>query len=583
MDDWFDLTDTQLAYLAGRGDAVALGGVSTHSYTEYEGELDLGRFELAWRRLVDRHPGLRTVIDAERGRARVLDPAPRFQLAVHDLRALSPEERQAALAEVRDRLSHEVRPADAWPPLAVEVSLLPQGRARVHLGVDGLTLDLGSVAVLQRELTALYDAAGQDGAGRGDGDRDGAGLDEAAGIGAPPGLTFAEYRRLLAQQEASEQGQARRAAALDYWRGRAGTLPPPPALPLLADPAAVHAPRFRGWAGELPAPLWKAARRAATRRRITPSGLVLAVFAEVVGSFSEHRRFTLNVPRAARAPIHPDVERLVGPLSTFTLLEVDLTAAATFGERALALQRRLWQDLSHPEASGIDVLRILREQGRIGRGPAMPVVFTSTVGMRPPPGLLLGERLPEVFGISQTPQVHLDLGVDEDAAGGLRLRIDAVEQLHDPAVVETMLACFTTALTEIAQDADGAVWERGELVSRPSPVPGSPPGRTPVEQAVALVWRDELGVAEVSVGDDFHRLGGDDDAAHRMLATLREIFEHPTLTVRTLLAAPTLAAFARRLTETHPDPERARGLAEVFVMVSGMSEDEAAAELERWQ
>ncbi|WP_345025781.1 AMP-binding protein, partial [Streptomyces sedi] len=60
----FPVTDTQQAYLVGRTDAVEMGNVSTHAYIEYEGgELDLERFTLAWRRVIERHEMLRAVMD----------------------------------------------------------------------------------------------------------------------------------------------------------------------------------------------------------------------------------------------------------------------------------------------------------------------------------------------------------------------------------------------------------------------------------------------------------------------------------------------------------------------------------------
>ncbi|WP_345025872.1 SagB/ThcOx family dehydrogenase, partial [Streptomyces sedi] len=60
----FPVTDTQQAYLLGRTDVFELGNVSTHAYVEFEGtELDLDRFTLAWRRVIERHEMLRAVMD----------------------------------------------------------------------------------------------------------------------------------------------------------------------------------------------------------------------------------------------------------------------------------------------------------------------------------------------------------------------------------------------------------------------------------------------------------------------------------------------------------------------------------------
>ena len=46
--DPFPLTDTQRAYLIGRGDFYPLGNVSTHAYLEYHCAIDPDRFAAAW-------------------------------------------------------------------------------------------------------------------------------------------------------------------------------------------------------------------------------------------------------------------------------------------------------------------------------------------------------------------------------------------------------------------------------------------------------------------------------------------------------------------------------------------------------
>lgn len=93
----FPLTDTQQAYLVGRGDLYPLGNVSTHAYLELEGPLDIGRFVRAWRLLVDRHPMLRAVIDPDRQEQQVLPEVPDPPIEIVDLRD-RPRRRPATLS-----------------------------------------------------------------------------------------------------------------------------------------------------------------------------------------------------------------------------------------------------------------------------------------------------------------------------------------------------------------------------------------------------------------------------------------------------------------------------------------------------
>ncbi|HWG98299.1 MAG TPA: condensation domain-containing protein, partial [Pilimelia sp.] len=189
----FPLTDQQHAYVVGRTGTVELGNVSTHAYYEYEGDLDLDRFRLAWQRAVDRHDMLRAVIDVDAGTQRVLESVPPFAPEVVDLRGLPAGEVARRLAGIRDGMSHEVRPAGAYPLFGVVVSRLDDRRARVHVSFDGLTLDYLSWQLLVADLTAWYDDP-----------------DHAA---APLGLTFRDY--VLAADAARDTEPYRRARR--YW------------------------------------------------------------------------------------------------------------------------------------------------------------------------------------------------------------------------------------------------------------------------------------------------------------------------------------------------------------------------------
>jgi acyl-coenzyme A synthetase/AMP-(fatty) acid ligase/acyl carrier protein len=109
----------------------------------------------------------------------------------------------------------------------------------------------------------------------------------------------------------------------------------------------------------------------------------------------------------------------------------------------------------------------------------------------------------------------------------------------------------------------------GKLDHRRLPVPDAAAGheendhvapRTPLEEAVARLWGDVLGVARVGVHDDFFELGGHSLLATRIVARVRTAFGIE-LPLRTLFEAPTVAGLvmviAQRLLETLQDPRAA--------------------------
>ncbi|MCO8273920.1 amino acid adenylation domain-containing protein [Actinoplanes sp. TRM 88003] len=70
--------------------------------------------------------------------------------------------------------------------------------------------------------------------------------------------------------------------------------------------------------------------------------------------------------------------------------------------------------------------------------------------------------------------------------------------------------------------------------------------RTPLEEQVAAVWRDVLGVERVGVDDGFYELGGDSIRAVMLVSALREAGLE--VTVREALEQQTLGALAARVT-----------------------------------
>ncbi len=83
--------------------------------------------------------------------------------------------------------------------------------------------------------------------------------------------------------------------------------------------------------------------------------------------------------------------------------------------------------------------------------------------------------------------------------------------------------------------------------------------RTPVEKALAELWKELLGLDKVGANDGFFDLGGNSLTAVRMAARVRERFG-VELTLRTLLGAPTLAEVAQTVSlalTAEDDPSRA--------------------------
>ncbi len=425
----FPLTDVQEAYWIGRSGSFDLGTVATHIYFEVEGSrIDLDRFERVWRRLVERHDMLRAIVLPD-GRQQILAEVPEYRIAVLDLAAATLEEAEAALLEVREEMSHQVLPSDRWPLFDLRASRLSAGRTRLHVSVDMLIGDALSFRILQREVLALYS--------------------DPEAVLEPLELSFRDYVVAVAGLEGAEVWQR----SLAYWRERLKTLPPAPELLLAVSPSSIDRPRFTRMSGGLEPAVWERLKERAGRAGITPSGVLLAAFGELLRTWSKSPRFTINLTLFNRLPLHPQVQSVVGDFTSLTLLEIDTSAGESFEERARRLQGQLWSDLDHRHVSGVRVMR--ESRAAHGGTMVMPVVFTSTLGMPQAPAAALQELLDTrwVYGISQTSQVWLDHQAGE-REGALRITWDAVEQLFPAGFLDAAFAAYLPFLHRLAGDEE---------------------------------------------------------------------------------------------------------------------------------
>ncbi|WP_341720837.1 amino acid adenylation domain-containing protein [Micromonospora sp. FIMYZ51] len=446
--DPFPLTDVQSAYLLGRGEAFAFGGVGCHGYGEIcFAELEPDRLETAVNELIARHDMLRAVV-ADDGTQRVQAAVPHYPVPVTDLREATGEQAEAALAGIRATLDHRVYRPGQWPLFGLALTRTPTGDV-LHLSIDFLICDFASIQVLLSDLWQLYV---------------GKRLPELP-------YTFRDYLR----HDRAQTDPATRTRDRDYWLGRIDELPPAPELPRVS--AGDGVPRFRRWDTVLDRAETAALRAAAGAAGISVSTAVLAAYTEVVGAWSRQPRFSVTVTLLDRKPYDPQVARLVGDFTSVSLLGVDTgDTEVSFAERAVRLQGALWADLAHRTFSGIEVIRELGRR-RGAAGALMPIVFTSAIGLGDQADALGGELR---AGVSQTPQVWIDCqNIERD--GCLATNWDVREGVFPEGLVDDMFAAYVALLRALAADAGAQA--AGSAWSARTPV-GLPPAQAAVRAQV---------------------------------------------------------------------------------------------------
>ena len=98
--------------------------------------------------------------------------------------------------------------------------------------------------------------------------------------------------------------------------------------------------------------------------------------------------------------------------------------------------------------------------------------------------------------------------------------------------------------------------------------------RTPVEEAVAEIWAQVLGLSDVGIEDDFFALGGHSLLATRVVAQMRSDFA-VDLPLHSLFTHPTVATLAEEIVRMMGAAE-ADETARLVAELEGMSDDDAA-------
>jgi amino acid adenylation domain-containing protein len=325
-------------------------------------------------------------------------------------------------------MSHQVLRADQWPLFEIRVTRYQEQRQRLHFSIDFLIADSWSLQSLFQEWFQLYQTP----------EVSLAGLE----------ISFRDY--VLGEQALQNTELYQR--SWDYWFSRIDTLPPAPELPLAMNPSAIRQPKFVRRSFQLERENWQQLKQRARQAGLTPSGVLVAAFAEVLTVWSKSPKFTINLTLFNRLPLHPQVNDIFGNFTSLSLLAVDNVAAKTFIARAISLSQQMWQDLDHRYVSAVQVLQreLSRRQGGTPRA-AMPVVFTSTLGLGSfEQSASKFNQLGEVvYSISQTPQVWLENKVCEED-GVLVCHWDAVEELFPEGLLSDMFEAYNRFLMQLA-------------------------------------------------------------------------------------------------------------------------------------
>jgi len=150
---------------------------------------------------------------------------------------------------------------------------------------------------------------------------------------------------------------------------------------------------------------------------------------------------------------------------------------------------------------------------------------------------------------------------------------------------EYMVPSIYVMLPELPISTNGKVDRRAlpEIEDRASQEiqQDAPETMNVVEELLADIWKDVLGIERVSMHSNFYDLGGHSLLALRVVSRINDYFQ-TGLSVRTLLEYPVLKEFAQRVQSISARPvQELEKIAKIGLMVRRMSPEERKAALQQ--
>jgi amino acid adenylation domain-containing protein len=528
------------------------------------GPFDLAKLERAVQSVASRHEALRTTFGVNDGRPfQQIATETILPCEVYDLRAMPAATRDA---EAQRLLKAEAeKPFDlAIGPLArVSVLRLADEEHILLLSIHHIIADAWSVKLFFQELAACYS-------------------NEEKRLPALP-VQYADFSEW--QRERIEAGTL--AQEIDFWKDQLADAPL--LLNLPTDHPRPTAPTSNGarQTVSLDHELAQSLKAASRNENVTLFMLLMAAFQILMSRYSDQQDLLIGTPVAGRPLV--ETEPLIGCFINTLVLRGDLSGNPTLSEVVRRTRERMLSAFTHQDVPFEKLVEELRPERSLSRSPIFQVMFVLQDETRPE--LALPEvKVSPVEAETATAKFELSLGITEKPeamGGGMNAWLSYSTDLFELASIAAMLRDYENILRALVHNREQRIsdlpalgWAprmRGEvkqatvevLTQREFVAP-----RTPVEERLADIWQEVLGLDAVSVHANFFELGGHSLLAAQVIARARHMFP-ADLTLRRLFETPTIAGLAESIYELQTEAAADEELAAMLAELSQLSDEEA--------
>jgi amino acid adenylation domain-containing protein len=498
-----------------------------------KGRLNLQAFEASWRRVIERHAILRTafVWKDQADPLQVVLEDVTVPIKVEDLHEIAPEEQRRRIDEF---LSAEaLRGFELYKPPLMRLALfrLRQDAYQFVWTYHHILLDGWCRPIIFNELLAFYDA-----------------ISNGRECEMSQGRPYKDYIGWLRQQDA--------ATAEQFWRETLQGVAK--ATPLGIEEAAdddARQDRFSDQKAYLPKSSLASLQEMTRKHRVTLNTLTQGVWALLLSRYSGERDVVFGTTVAGRPSDVEGFDKTIGLFINTLPVRV-----------RLSLSEPLWPWLRELQAHSF----VQRQYEYCGAGQihrwsglpsATPLYESLLVFENYPdeaPSFQSTDLVIEIRGLNtRGAKTRHSLTLLATASSELALQLISDSRRFEDAAGARILKHLALILQRVIDEPEPRLADLLELIPteeiprvRPAPGRRARSGlqflqmpRTPIEETLAAIWADALGMDSIGVEDNFFELGGHSLLATELIGLLREAFQ-VDLPLRSLFDAPTIAELA---------------------------------------
>ncbi|MBE6034251.1 MAG: amino acid adenylation domain-containing protein [Clostridiales bacterium] len=410
-------TSIQEAYLLGRQQEFFGNRNMSHFYMEVEHTLNLEKAESSIRRLVERHPMLRTIY--KESEKVILDE----QIAQEFHLETVKHESWEIWAENRKKIQSIVNDPGVWPLFSIKNICIADDVNVLAIDMDMLIADGFSLQILFQDFRKFYQG------------------ESLADIKS----SFEDYLQELEERKNSDKYIEDK----EFWLKRAGNFPQSPKLPILnkenTDPNI-----FKRTETVFSTEEWTKLEDFAKANDVTVSILLLSLYTRTLKRWCEAPDFAVNVTVIDRPLQLPDINEVAGDFTTNVLFDYchwDYLGLS-FKEELIHNKNKLYTYLDHDYFNGVEVIREIAKKEQ-NASALMPVVFTS---------MLFSQKNAVDYDqiryfITQTSQVYLDCQIYQ-YENKYAVVWDYLEKIYPENMAEAMFRYYCQLIRHII-DGEG--------------------------------------------------------------------------------------------------------------------------------